>query len=682
MQVIEQPVVHGYRLLWEGEGITMKHLHTCTQDNAQKNMHDLAEYDYLTGLANRRGLYQYYSMLERESILHAMFIDIDNFKRVNDIYGHSMGDKLLIEISNLIRKFAHGFTSRIGGDEYVVLLDGALAEHEVTVIAENLLNHMESIDFRKDILSLVSLSIGIVLNQNTSQILDDVLAKCDAAMYQAKYNGKNRYTVYTAYDRTIEINRNIELEMEDALENGEFAVYLQPKVNMVTSELYGAEALSRWVHPVDGIRAPAVYIPLFEKNGFISRLDMYVYEEVCRIKESWKGQKYEHIPVSVNMSRLHLYNQQFPDTLEEIAVRYGIPTEELELEITESTFIKDSVELIKMVGILRKKGFLISIDDFGSGFSALNLLKDLPVDTIKIDKEFLQVSSNNARGKKVIRHVIAMCRDLKIDVVTEGIETKEQIDFITRCGCQVAQGFYYAKPLPLQEFVEFADQYLTNTLNNYTFRLNGSLKSEDGGLEGVISGEGLEYQQGIFKGSKSMYFPGGPTEKNTVHIPPQSIVNDSFTVSLWIKPKTTHYWTAALYIKFESGFCGIIPSAWEGHSDCRIRDSKEINGWYDLSALKLSENIWWHFVVSYNAKTETAVVFINGEVVSILENVPTNRYVKWIILGGDVFQPSFHGNLCELVIYNEAKDYDFVKTLHKSYVEDGNFVGFPMKEVV
>lgn len=645
-------------------------------DTPFSNNQNSAECDYLTGLANRRGLYDYYLTLPRESILHAMFIDIDNFKRVNDIYGHSMGDRLLVNISRLIATYTNGFSSRIGGDEYVVLLDGSLPQEKIEEIAQTLLKNLENINFRKDILSLISLSIGIVLNQNASQSLDDILAKCDSAMYQAKYNGKNRYTVYKAYDKTLEINRNIELEMEDALINGEFQIFLQPKVNMVSSKLEGAEALSRWQHPIDGLRLPAAYIPLFEKNGFISKLDMFVFEEVCRIKSSWTGKKYEHIPISINMSRLHLYNKHFPDTLKEIADKYGISTSELEIEITESTFIIDSAELVKMVDLLHEKGFLVSIDDFGSGFSALNLLKDLSVDTIKIDRNFLQLSSNNFRGKKVIRNVIAMCRDLKINVVTEGIENKEQIDFITRCGCQIAQGFYYAKPLPLEKFVVFADQYLQNILSNYTFRLNGHLKSEDGSLEGILSGDGFKYEQGIFSDSKSLYFPGGPAEKNTVHIPPNAIVNDSFTISLWIKPEKVHFWTAALYIKFESGFCGIIPLAWEGHSDFRIRDSKEINGWYDISGRQLLQDTWYHYVITYNAQTETAIVFINGEVVNIMENVPTNRYVKWIILGGDVFQPSFVGHLCELVIYNEPKDYNSVKELYDSYVQNDKFIGF------
>ena len=644
-------------------------------DNMQNNQ-NLASLDYLTGLVNRRGIYEYYASLDKESLIHAMFIDIDNFKRVNDIYGHSIGDKLLVCISQLISDHTRSFAARMGGDEYVVLFDASVSEERIIDMSESMLADMQNIDFRKDILSLVSLSIGIVMNQSVSQQLDDILAKCDAAMYQAKYDGKNHYTMYKEFDKTIEINRNIELEMEDALENHEFQVYFQPKVNMITTDLYGAEALSRWIHPVDGTRPPISYIPLFEKNGFISKLDMYIYEEVCRIKATWAGRPYQHIPVSVNMSRLHLYDRKFPDKLLAIANKYQIPTSELEVEITESVFIKDSSEMISMVNQLRKLGFLVSIDDFGSGFSALNLLKDLPVDTIKLDKEFLHVSSNTSRGKKVIRNVISMCRDLKMDVVTEGIETKEQIDFITSCGCPIAHGFYYAPPLPEDAFVAFAEEYSKNPHLSHNFRLNGSLLSEDSLFEGSFCGEGFEYQQGIFKDSKSLYFPGGSFEENTVHIPETTLVSDSFTISLWLKPELLHSWTCAAYIKYETGFCAIIPQAWEGVSDCRIRDSRNINGWYDASGAPLQEGAWYHYVVTYNAKTETLVAFINGDVVAIVENVPTNRYAKLIMLGGDPYQPSYQGNMCELIIYNDTKDYDFVKELHQKYTSQENFIGF------
>ena len=636
-------------------------------------MYYKAGLDYLTGLSNRWGLHDYYASLGQGKTIHAMYIDVDNFKRVNDVYGHSMGDELLVAISNLITTYTEGFAARIGGDEYVVLLDGDLSRRKVTGIAERLLKSMQDMDFRKDVLSLISLSIGIVYGQKVDMPLDDILYKCDAAMYKAKNDGKNRFAFFQALDESIRLKKSIETEMEEALREGQFLVYLQPKINMVSSELFGAEALCRWIHPEDGLRSPALFIPIFEKNGFISKLDFYIYEETCKIKAGWRGTEFEHLPISVNMSRLHLYNKLLPFELADIADEYRIPYEELEIEITESVFIKDSEELVQMVAALKKQGFMVSIDDFGAGFSALNLLKDLPVDTIKLDKEFLQGSTDDVRGKKVLKNIISLCKDLKLEVVTEGVETKPQIDFVTSCGCRIAQGFYYAKPLPIDAFEEFAREYAKNKLESYVFRFNGSLRSEDGSFEGEYNGIELRFGQGITPDSRSLYLPGGEAEENVVKLPNKVIVNDSYTIAMWLKPRELHSWGAACYVKFETGFAAMLPLAWEGVSDFRIRDSRSINGWYDVSGCPAREGLWCHFTVSYNAKTETATSFINGEVVGVMENVPVNRYVNAIMLGGDIFQPSFSGNICEVVIYNEAKDYQFVKELFTSYVERQGF---------
>lgn len=481
---------------------------------------------------------------------------------------------------------------------------------------------------------------------------------------------ENSYTIDSK-----ENNDAIEKEMRDALANGEFKVYLQPKINMVTTKLYGAEALSRWEHPVDGIRPPMSYIPLFERNGFIVDLDMYVFEEVCKLKAQWKAKKrsYCNIPISVNMSRVHIYNDELINNLAGIADKYGIPRNELDIEITESIFMKDAKRLIEIINRFKESGFLVSIDDFGSGFSALNMLKDIYADTIKIDRDFLKMT-NSERGKKVLKYVISMCRDLKFDVVTEGIETAEQINFITSCGCQIAQGFYYSRPIPVSEFELFSAEYMTESLESYRFRFNGTTKSEDGSMEAILHGEDLTYTQGIFKDSKAMHFPGGDVNINTVHIPEQTIVNDSFTVSMWIKPERLIEWAAAIYIKFETGFCSIVPMTSKGESTLRIRDSREIKGWYDATADILPVDKWTNYAFTYNAKTEILDVYNNGEIIITLENIPTNRFVKWIILGGDIFQPSFEGDICELVIYNEAKDYGFMNKLYLSYAEDDRFV--------
>ena len=664
--------------------------------------------DYLTGLPNRRGLYTTYAGLGEDTLLHAMFVDIDNFKRINDIYGHSMGDELLICISAHIKSVTDSFSARIGGDEFVVLMDGELTHEEVCARAERLIEGMEELDFRKDILSLISLSIGIVFDQHARQSLDEVLSRCDAAMYQSKYNGKNQYTIYDSEDRTFEISRDIELEMEDALARGEFKVFFQPKVNMVTSEIVGAEALSRWQHPKDGLRLPAVYIPVFEKNGFISKLDMFIYEEACRCKASWRDRTYGDLPISVNMSRLHLFDRGFPMQLMRIADRYGVPYDELEIEITENVFVKDAQELIRMTMALQQIGFMVSIDDFGSGFSSLNLLKDLEVDTVKMDKEFLKSSSNTPRGRHIIRSVIAMCRDLKIQVVTEGIETKEQVDFISHCGCQIAQGFYYAGALDVERFEAFAAEHKRDALEAYRFRLDeGELKSLEGDITARFAGglpelsghggpdgtplsgetdtinrETFAYTDGIFRGHSAVAFPGGAVEHNVIEISPDAIVNDSYTVSMWLRPRELHMWAAVIYIKFETGFAAFCPLAWEGHASFRIRDSREVNGWYDVTTCQLSTDMWWHIVISYNAMTETGICFVNGEPIAVVDDIPANRFVKRIMVGGDVFQPSFIGDICEVVFYNEAKDYDFVRELHRAYITSPDYIGGELRSLL
>jgi len=640
---------------------------------------DLAKIDYLTELANRRGLYEYYNKMDRDKVAHIMFLDIDNFKRVNDIYGHSMGDKVLTLVSDIIKlNVKESYISRIGGDEFVVIINGHVSHDKVEKMARELIKQIEDIDFRRDILSLISLSVGIVLDQNVNQSLDEVLSKCDSAMYQAKSDGKNRYVIYKTMEKEIESNKNIELEMEEALERGDFKVYLQPKMNMISMRLVGAEALARWDHPIDGIRSPLQFIPVFEKNGFIAKLDIYIYEEVCKIKKEMKDFSFGNIPISVNMSRVHLYHKNFPDVLEDIARKYDVSPEELEIEITESVFLRDKIELLETVSNLKEKGFIVSIDDFGSGYSALNLLKDIPVDIIKIDKEFLKLSSDNIKGKKVIKNVINMCRDLKLEVVSEGIETMEQVDFVTSAGCEIAQGFYYSKPLPVDKFYEYAKEAWLEVCDLIEFPFNNSINSSDGKYTGeFIDDEGVghfDYEDGVVKGQGSIRLYGGKHDTNLIDIPYKVLSTESYTICMWVKPAKLSSWTAVMYVKYEMGFLAIVPKAWDGTSDFRIRDSKEVTGWHDAQGCILWEGIWTHLSVTYNAKTETSSYYINGQLAGTATDVPSLRYAKRIYVGADVFQEAFEGNISELRIYSEAKSHKDIVDIFKSYTENKDFI--------
>ncbi len=458
-------------------------------------------------------------------------------------------------------------------------------------------------------------------------------------------------------------------EFCEALDTRQFHVYFQPKIDMVTTKLYGAEALSRWIHPTGGLRFPMDYIPQLEEKGWIAELDMYTYEEVCRIKADWKakGRAYSDIVISVNMSREHLYNERFVHDLCEIADKYEIPHEELEFELTESVCAEDINKLIKSVADVKAQGFFVSIDDFGSGFSGLNLLKDISVDTIKIDKEFLHGSGSTDRGKSIIKNVIAMCLDLKVDVITEGVETVEQIEFLKKCGCQHAQGFYYSRPVPVGEFETFAEKYIVPAVGSYVFDFEGDTFSDDGSLEGEMVGEGFNYNTGIYKDTKSLYFPGGPVAGNVIFLPKNTLVSESFAVSMWIKPEELTEWTSVFYVRYAGGFVSIAPLTFEGTLGFRWWNSNGVEGWRDIYGPKVMKNMWIHLFFTYNSRKNIMQAFLNGEKLGELTNVPSNRYVEEIIIGGDNFMQSFKGNIDEVIIYNEAKDSQFVKELYAEY---------------
>jgi len=636
--------------------------------------------DYLTGLPNRRALYEYYSKLEKNTFIHILFVDIDNFKRVNDTYGHSEGDKLLCAVSDFLqREVAKGKIFRMGGDEFVAVIDGSITEDDLIANVTQLKKRLHSMDFRKDVLSLISLSIGVLADQSVDQVLDDILNKCDSAMYQAKSDGKNKFVLYKTLEKMVEINKTVESEMDGALKNGEFQVYYQPKINMINSTLYGAEALVRWIHPLTGLRAPMQFIPLFEKNGFITKLDMYVFEEVCKMKQRNKGSGVEHTKVSVNMSRLHLYHRDFPKRLRNIIDKYDISPDEFEIEITESTFFKDTNELIYMVERLKDYGFSVAIDDFGSGYSALNMLKDIPANTIKIDKEFLTLSTNSYKGKKVIKNIIIMCKELKLEIVAEGVERKEQADFLMSCGCENAQGFLYSKAIPEKDFIKFAQSLLVDNVKPITFTFDGTVKSDDGKYEAeyVIDKDNpIQYSfvPSIFKGKQAVHLPGGKLEKNCFHVTQDIFRTESYTISMWVYVEKANAWTATAYVKYETGFLAIIPNAWEGHASFRIRDSKNVDGWHDAAGCQFPEHKWVHTVVTYNAHTETMYMYTNGDILGHREEVPTNRFALRVMIGGDAFQKSFEGNLYDVRFYSQVLGPAEVKELYDSYVNDPDFI--------
>ncbi|HBG35739.1 MAG TPA: hypothetical protein DDW88_01555, partial [Treponema sp.] len=255
-------------------------------------------------------------------------------------------------------------------------------------------------------------------------------------------------------EKEIQWHKEITLTMDQAYTNNNFIVNYQPKYLISDSTCVGAEALIRWKHDVYGLIPPNSFIPFFEKNGFIQKIDLFVFESVCKFLAKWQEISKKRITISCNLSRLHLQNPDLPKTLLEIANRYNVSPSLIELELTESLMHKDPQKLIDIMNALKKEGFKISIDDFGSGYSSLNLLKDIPADTLKIDKAFLSKSSDGSSGTIILSSVMTMARELNLSTIAEGVETIEEVNILKRIGCEMVQGFYYARPMEKEQFFE------------------------------------------------------------------------------------------------------------------------------------------------------------------------------------------------------------------------------------
>lgn len=290
--------------------------------------------------------------------------------------------------------------------------------------------------------------------------INKIRSRADMARKSLEKCQSTSVAFYDEENLTKEIEkREMEEEIRRAVAEKELSVYFQPKFDIATEKIGGAEALVRWIHPKKGLISPGVFVPLCEENGFICELDFYVLEEVCKRMKQWREEGRKLQKISVNFSRMHLYNPKFVEELVKIPKRYQLETSMIEIELTESVAYHEMKTLLSVMHKIKKAGFGLSMDDFGSGYSSLNLLREMPVDVLKLDKGFLDdcAGDDSTREKQIIAHVIAMAKDLGIVVLAEGVETEQQKEFLKESRCDIIQGYYYAKPMPTEQFVAYLE---------------------------------------------------------------------------------------------------------------------------------------------------------------------------------------------------------------------------------
>ena len=380
--------------------------------------------------------------------------DIQDFKMFNKLHGYTAGDALLKEISRIGTMYCESreYCARMSDDRFVILWQET-SESVITRRINTLYTTVVKSFERNNGYAKFHLCFGVYLLKKE----DHDLMKClDLAIYAKNHIKQDRERYISFYDNEmydqIIRERKMEERMESALDHGEFLVYLQPKVDVRNGSVMAAEALVRWNDPEHGMISPGEFIPLFEKNGFLEKLDMFVFETICKTLASWHKKGERLISISVNISKSYMFFEGFAQRMKTIADQYDLPDGLIELEITESVIFENSKELIAIIKELKSYGFRISMDDFGSGYSSLNMLKEVPIDIIKLDQVFFRNSEDSqARARLIVEGILQMIELLHIDAVAEGIETKEESEFLKRVHCPIAQGFYFYRPMPIAE---------------------------------------------------------------------------------------------------------------------------------------------------------------------------------------------------------------------------------------
>ena len=417
------------------------------------------QHDALTGLYTKYGFYKYAQKLiqQHQLIKYAIIrFDVNKFKMLNRLFGISEGDRLLILISQNIIKFleqtGNAVGARFNADVFYICMP--YSQESLSKLKSYMEDAAQSFGQSFEIIYKYGVYIVEDVNVPIDAICDD------AAIAQSEI--KTNFLVNTAfYDNKLRYKiikeQKIVREMKTALEKGYFHIYLQPKVDITSGKILGAEALARWVCPDGNIISPQEFIPIFEKNGFIMQLDYYIWEKTCILLKHLADTGRPQYPISVNISRINLYNPKLCSSLVELVEKYNIPKSLLQLEITESAYVENEEGLIEVTEKLQKYGFSILMDDFGSGFSSLNMLQNLPVDALKIDMKFLSGAKTTGKGANILASVIRMAKWLNLPIIVEGVETKEQSDFLKSMGCRMAQGFYYAKPMTEAQYEKVLD---------------------------------------------------------------------------------------------------------------------------------------------------------------------------------------------------------------------------------
>ncbi len=461
----------GGRRVWEPDEISFAAglsllvalaLESAERANAALQTEFMAMHDGLTGLANRsRAESALRGAIERAKCtghrVALLLIDLDEFKEINDTFGHGRGDVLLAQVARLLLECAagKGLVARMGGDEFLIILEDAQAL-PVEALAQTIVDRLSAEQLLADIDQTVGASIGIAVYPEDAADSEALLANADIAMYQAKEAGRNQYFLFNPrLAQRLKLQRELDSEIREALRYEQFSMFYQPQIDLETGALIGLEALLRWEHPERGLLLPNTFMAAARHNGLIDTITKWAITEVCEQNVAWQEAGLGSFPVSVNVTGRQFHDRHLPAIIAGALMRTGMAARHLILEVTEESLIENSKTTERVLAELKRLGIRIAIDDFGVGYSSLNYLRRLVVSQIKLDRAFIEGLPHDDESNAIVSAVITIARRLNYQVVAEGVETEEQADYLRHAGCEVGQGFYFGAPVSAAEMAQF-----------------------------------------------------------------------------------------------------------------------------------------------------------------------------------------------------------------------------------
>ncbi|AQZ96400.1 putative bifunctional diguanylate cyclase/phosphodiesterase [Halopseudomonas phragmitis] len=434
---------------------------------AEASLLHMSQHDHLTGLPNRSMLQEQLNRIladagRRQRGVAVLCCGLDDFKEVNEQFSYQSGDSLLVAVADRLRANSAqlGCLARLGGDQFALVQTGVSEPYEAAELAQTILDDLvRPFELGAHTVSLRA-TIGITLFPDDGDNAEKLLQKAEQTMMLAKARSRNRYQFYIAsLDSEMRIRRELEKDLRGALQRNEFHLLYQPQVCFDTHQVIGVEALLRWQHPERGLVPPDLFIPLAEQNGSIIEIGDWVLDQSCRQLRQWHDSGFPQLRMAVNLSTVQLHHGELSKVVTNLMQRYQLPAQSLELEVTETGLMEDISAAAGHLNSLKKAGVLIAIDDFGTGYSSLSYLRGLPLDKIKIDKSFVQDVLVDVDDATIVRAIIHLARSLNMQVIAEGVETREQEAYIIAQGCNEGQGYLYSRPLPASSLIDWLRSY-------------------------------------------------------------------------------------------------------------------------------------------------------------------------------------------------------------------------------